>query len=158
MTYWQRQKITKKTNWFDRVTNLLISYFSIFHVIFFISWCNKFIFFDVDCENVKNRTHTYWNRFNEFIKNFIETNSLIVVTNSLNVIDANKLLKITKRNETKIFRSCWKCNKFKNRKFCWWFWIIVCWFDMKLLLYIIFFYQTIFQRFKKMNIVKIIVI
>ena len=38
-------------------------------------------------------------------------------------------MKLTKRNETKIFRSCWKCNKFKNRKFCCWFWMIVCWFD-----------------------------
>ena len=55
-------------------------------------------FLDVDCKNVKNRTHTFWNRFSQFIKNFIETNSLVVVTNSLNVIETDRLLKLTKRN------------------------------------------------------------
>ena len=95
--------------------------FSFFHVICFrIVVCNKFIFVDVDCENVKNRTHTFWNRSNRLIKNFIEANSLIVVTNSLNVIDANRLLKLTKRND-----------KSKFKFFDLMFWMLICWFDVR---------------------------
>ena len=48
----------------------------------------------------------------------------------MNVIEANRLVETsTKRNETRISRSWWKWNKSRNRKFCWWFWMIVCWFD-----------------------------
>ena len=41
---------------------------------------------------------------NRLIKNFIETDSLVVVTNSLNVIETNRLVEtLTKRNETNKF-------------------------------------------------------
>ena len=53
-------------------------------------WCNRFIFIDVDCEDVKNRTHAFWNRSSRLTKNFIETNSLIVVANSLSAVEANR--------------------------------------------------------------------
>ena len=65
--------------------------FSALHVICFrIAVCNKFIFVDVDCESVKNRTHAFWSRFSRLIKNFIEANSLVVVANSLNVVEADR--------------------------------------------------------------------
>ena len=76
------------------------SYLSIFHAIALISLCNRFIFFDVDCENVKNRTHAYWDRSSRLTENFIEADSLVVVANSLNVVEADRSLK-QKRNEAK---------------------------------------------------------
>ena len=141
------QKIAKKTNLF-RLKNKFIDFsFSRIHVIcFHIVVCNKFIFVDIDCENVKNRTHAFWNRFSRLSKNVIEANSLVVVTNSLNVVETNKSLR-QKRNETKrinffvlILNDC----------------LLIWWFDVKLLwMTFIFFYQTMFQRFKKMIVVNI---
>ena len=94
--------------------------FSFFHVICSrIAVCNKFIFIDVDCEDVKNRTKQ-------------RMLLMIIVTNSLSVIVTNKSLK-QKRNETKrnsnfLFEILSDC-------------LLIWWFDVKLLLCVIFFFQ-----------------
>ena len=137
------QKTAKKTSWFDRATNShwLLFFISLCHLLSYRCWnvINSF-FIDVDCENVKNRTHAFWNRSNRLIKNFIEANSLIVVTNSLNVIKQTDSLKHW-RNETKF--------KF----FCLMFWVLICLLKINDLMcvcdFYFLFYQAMFQRLKK---------
>ena len=69
-----KQKFVKKNRWIDCVTNShwLLFFISSCH-LFSYRYCDviEFIFYDVDCENVKNRTKQrmrFWNRWNKFIK------------------------------------------------------------------------------------------
>ena len=68
----------------------------------------------------------HWNKLTNHCSDLLRSMYKLVIKRRW-----NKLIKTdeTKRNEMRISRSCWECNKSKNRKFCWWFWMIVCWFD-----------------------------
>ena len=103
-THWRRTNDYENDEFVWLNIKSIDSYSSTLHVIALISLCNRFIFFDVDCEDVKNRTHAYWNRFSRLTENFIEADSLVVVANSLSVVEADRHW--DRRNEAK-FKFFW---------------------------------------------------
>ena len=140
--FWTEQNVDASTTDKElrrRRTDLIVqqtridSFFSTFHVIALVS-CVIDSSLDVDCKNVKNRRKQRMRFWCHWSKLTSRCSELIECRWSRQIAETE-----TKRSETWISRSCWECNRSRNRKFWCWVWMIVCWFDDLMCVWLLFF-------------------